>query len=63
VDPRNGPSTALLRRVGIRQEAHFHESLWFNEEWADDLVFAILRSEWNSGRKGGSDLDATADPA
>jgi RimJ/RimL family protein N-acetyltransferase len=48
VDPRNEPSMALLRRVGMRQEAHFRESLWFKGDWADDAVFAILASEWSS---------------
>jgi RimJ/RimL family protein N-acetyltransferase len=46
VDPRNRPSVALLERVGMRREAHFIESLWFKGEWVDDLVFAILASEW-----------------
>lgn len=46
VDPRNLPSVRLLRRVGMRQEAHFRESLWFKGEWVDDLVFAILQPEW-----------------
>jgi len=46
VDPRNRASVALLARVGMRQEAHFRESLWFRGEWADDLVFAVLESEW-----------------
>ncbi len=46
VDPRNEPSIALLERVGMRQEAHFRESLWVDGQWADDLVFAILESEW-----------------
>jgi RimJ/RimL family protein N-acetyltransferase len=46
VDPRNGASMALLRKVGMRQEAHFRESLWFKGEWADDVVFAVLASEW-----------------
>lgn len=48
VDPRNKPSIALLKRVGMRQEAHFQRSLWFKGEWADDMVFGILESEWNS---------------
>lgn len=48
VDPRNQPSIALLKRIGMRQEAHFRNSLWINGEWVDDLVFAILRSEWIS---------------
>jgi RimJ/RimL family protein N-acetyltransferase len=46
VDPRNQRSLALLKRVGMRQEAHFRESLWFKGAWVDDLVFAILESEW-----------------
>ena len=46
VDPRNQPSIALLERVGMRREAHFRESLWFKGQWVDDLVFAILESEW-----------------
>lgn len=46
VDPRNEPSVALLKRVGMRQEAHFRESLWFKGAWADDVVFGILESEW-----------------
>jgi len=42
------PSIALLKRVGMRQEAHFCKSLWFKGDWADDAVFAILASEWSS---------------
>ena len=48
VDPRNKSSIALLKRVGMRQEAHFRESLWFKGEWADDMVFGILESEWEA---------------
>ncbi|MBK6735700.1 MAG: GNAT family N-acetyltransferase [bacterium] len=43
-DPRNARSLALLERVGMRREAHFHESLWFKGEWVDDVVYAILES-------------------
>ncbi len=46
VDPRNGSSMKLLQRVGLRQEAHFVRSLWFRGEWVDDVIFAILASEW-----------------
>ena len=51
VDPRNAPSLALLERVGMRREAHFVESLWFREAWADDVIFAMLRREYEL-RKG-----------
>jgi len=46
VDPRNKASMALLRKVGMRQEAHFRQSLFWKGEWVDDVVFGILRSEW-----------------
>jgi len=46
VDPRNVASMKLLDRVGMRKEAHFVKSLWFRGEWVDDVVFAILGSEW-----------------
>jgi hypothetical protein len=32
----------------MRQEAHFRQSLWLRGEWVDDLVFAILESEWTA---------------
>ena len=46
VDPRNGASMAMLRSLGMRQEAHHLESLWLHGEWVDDVVFALLAREW-----------------
>jgi RimJ/RimL family protein N-acetyltransferase len=51
VDPRNTPSLELMCRVGMRQEAHFRESLRFKGEWADDVVFATLGPEWLERRQ------------
>jgi RimJ/RimL family protein N-acetyltransferase len=48
VDPANRSSLRLLQRVGMRQEAHFLQSVLFKGEWADDMVFAILASEWRA---------------
>lgn len=45
-DPRHQRSIALMQRLGMRQEAHFKQSIWFKNHWADDVLFAILRSEW-----------------
>ncbi|MCX6117972.1 MAG: GNAT family protein [Proteobacteria bacterium] len=50
VDPRNRPSMHLMNRLGMRQEAHHRESLWFKNEWVDDVIFAMLAHEW-SGKK------------
>ncbi len=46
VDPRNTSSMALLKALGMRQEAHFRESLIFRGEWVDDVIFAVLAREW-----------------
>ncbi|GAK59899.1 acetyltransferase, GNAT family [Candidatus Vecturithrix granuli] len=46
VDPNNTASIALLKKLGLRQEAHFVQSLWDDGAWLDDVVYAILREEW-----------------
>ncbi|MDX1829685.1 MAG: GNAT family protein [Lutibacter sp.] len=46
IDPENNKSIELFERLGFRKEAHFRESLLINGEWADDLIFAILKNEW-----------------
>ena len=46
VDPRNIRSIRVLERVGLRKEAHFRKSFWFDNNWVDDVVYAILADEW-----------------
>ncbi len=48
LDPRNGASVALCRRLGMRHEAHFVEHMAFKGEWADTDIYAILASEWTA---------------
>ncbi|MEP6898339.1 MAG: GNAT family protein [Rhodanobacter sp.] len=50
VDPRNLASMAMLRALGMRQEAHHIQSLWLGDEWVDDVIFAMLASEWPAHR-------------
>ena len=47
-DARNIASVGVLRRLGMRQEAHLLENEWFKGEWSDELDFAILASEWKT---------------
>lgn len=47
IDPDNKNSIKLFERLGFRKEAHFKESLLINEVWKDDVIFAILKNEWN----------------
>jgi RimJ/RimL family protein N-acetyltransferase len=42
----NDASARLMTRLGMRQEAHHVESYLFRGGWADQLVFAILATEW-----------------
>jgi RimJ/RimL family protein N-acetyltransferase len=48
VDPSNFASIKLLQRVGMRQEAHFVRSLWFKDQWVDEVIFVILASDWKA---------------
>jgi RimJ/RimL family protein N-acetyltransferase len=47
VDPANEACVALMKRVGLRLEAHFRRSLLIDGTWADDLIFAMLEEEWS----------------
>ena len=51
LDARNARSAALLRRVGMRQEAHHVASAWWKGEWTDEDVYAVLAEEWSARDK------------
>lgn len=46
IDPRNEKSIKLVERLGMLKEFHFRKSLWINNEWVDDLVYALLKEDW-----------------
>ncbi|MDX8340959.1 GNAT family protein [Draconibacterium sp. IB214405] len=46
IDPENVASFALLEKLGFRKEAHFVESLFLNDKWVDDVIYALLAREW-----------------
>jgi RimJ/RimL family protein N-acetyltransferase len=61
-DPANDASSALMRGLGMRQEAHLREFEIFKGEWGDLLVFAMLEDEWRAALTGASGpRDATVD--
>lgn len=47
-DARNTASARLMERLGMRREAHFVENEWFKGEWGSELVYAILKREWEA---------------
>jgi RimJ/RimL family protein N-acetyltransferase len=36
----------VLERLGMRREAHLRENEFIKGEWCDELVYAMLASEW-----------------
>jgi RimJ/RimL family protein N-acetyltransferase len=48
IDPDNESSIRLVERIGFRKEAHFVESLFVNEKWVDDLVYALTEKNWGN---------------
>lgn len=48
IDPQNAASLALSERLGMRKEAHFVQSLWFKGQWVDDVIYAILKQEFEN---------------
>lgn len=51
VDPSNSRSVRLMQRVGMRKESHSIKSVWFKGEWVDDVIFALLASDWISPKQ------------
>lgn len=49
-DPRNKASIRVMKRLGMRPEAHFKKSYWTGKAWTDDVLYAVLRKEWARGR-------------
>ncbi len=47
-DGRNAASVRSLEKAGLRQEAHFVQNEFVKGEWTDEIVLAILQSEWRA---------------
>jgi RimJ/RimL family protein N-acetyltransferase len=47
-DGRNEASARLMERLGMRREAHLRENELVKGEWTDELIYAMLASEWRS---------------
>jgi RimJ/RimL family protein N-acetyltransferase len=53
LDARNTASARVLERAGLRREAHLVENEFVKGEWADEVIYAILRSEWAASQSSG----------
>ncbi|MEU7901002.1 GNAT family N-acetyltransferase [Nonomuraea sp. NPDC049152] len=46
LDGRNTASGRVLEKLGMRREAHLVENELVKGEWTDEVVYAMLSSEW-----------------
>ncbi len=52
-DGRNRGSARVMEHNGMRREAHLVENEFVKGEWTDELIYAILRREWESSSQPG----------
>jgi RimJ/RimL family protein N-acetyltransferase len=45
-DGRNAASARLMEKLGLRREAYFVQNERVKGEWTDEVVYAMLASEW-----------------
>jgi RimJ/RimL family protein N-acetyltransferase len=50
-DARNRASFQVMERLGLRREAHLIHNEFIKGEWCDELVYAILQTEWAAREK------------
>jgi len=53
LDARNIASARVLERAGLRREAHLVENEFVKGEWTDEVIYAMLRSEWSARQAAG----------
>ena len=53
LDARNTASARVLERAGLRREAHLVENEFVKGEWCDELIYGILRREWEARQAPG----------
>jgi RimJ/RimL family protein N-acetyltransferase len=52
-DARNSASAGLMERLGMRLEAHLRENELIKGVWCDELIYAMLATEWASLKAAG----------
>lgn len=46
IGPDNGPSVALVRRLGFQYEGRIRDHVYTNGAWRDSLLYSVLDQEW-----------------
>jgi RimJ/RimL family protein N-acetyltransferase len=51
-DARNAASIHVMERLGMRREALLRENELVKGEWSDEVIYAMLATEWEQRRHG-----------
>jgi RimJ/RimL family protein N-acetyltransferase len=51
----NTQAIRAYEKVGFVKDGRQRESIWFNREWHDELIFSMLESDWEMLRGKGED--------
>ncbi|KQT23302.1 GNAT family acetyltransferase [Chryseobacterium sp. Leaf405] len=51
IDPDNVDSMNLMERIGFRKEGHFVKSLFWKNNWVDDVIYALLQEDWVKNKR------------
>ena len=51
-DARNEASIRVMERLGMRREAYLRENEFVKGEWTDEVIYAMLATEWQPGGHG-----------
>ena len=51
VDPRNVQSAAVVKKLGFRHEASFHENYKYRDTYLDSDIYALLHRDWLNRRQ------------
>lgn len=49
-DARNEALAQLMECLEMQREAHFRENEFFQGEWVDEYVYALLATEWTANQ-------------
>jgi [ribosomal protein S5]-alanine N-acetyltransferase len=45
---KNGASERVMEKLGMQREGYLRETRWLNDEWCNELVYAILDREFQN---------------
>ncbi|QEE17656.1 GNAT family N-acetyltransferase [Promethearchaeum syntrophicum] len=51
-NPTNHRSINLLKKIGFIQEGMLRQIYYFNSKYYDELIFSMLKEEWNKKKNG-----------